>query len=36
MEHAIFGSTGQSQLIPISEKIELLNKLSKVNIKINI
>jgi len=25
---AIFGSTGQSQLIPISEKIELLNKLS--------
>ncbi len=25
----IFGSTGQSQLIPISEKIELLNKLSK-------
>jgi len=26
---AIFGSTGQSQLIPISEKIELLNKLSK-------
>ena len=26
---AIFGSTGQSQLIPISEKIELLNQLSK-------
>ena len=26
---AIFGSTGQSQLIPISEKINLLNKLSK-------
>ena len=26
---AIFGSTGQSQLISISEKIELLNKLSK-------
>ena len=26
---AIFGSTGQSQLIPVSEKIELLNKLSK-------
>jgi len=26
---AIFGSTGQSQLIPISEKIELLNNLSK-------
>ena len=25
---AIFGSTGQAQLIPISEKIELLNKLS--------
>ena len=25
---AIFGSTGQSQLIPISEKINLLNKLS--------
>ena len=28
---AIFGSTGQSQLISISEKIELLNKLSKSN-----
>ena len=26
---AIFGSTGQSQLIPISEKIDLLNQLSK-------
>ena len=26
---AIFGSTGQSQLIPISEKIDLLGKLSK-------
>ena len=25
---AIFGSTGQAQLIPVSEKIELLNKLS--------
>ena len=25
---ALFGSTGQSQLIPISEKIDLLNKLS--------
>ncbi len=25
---AIFGSTGQSQLLPISEKIDLLNKLS--------
>ena len=25
---AIFGSTGQAQLIPISEKIDLLNKLS--------
>ena len=32
---AIFGSTGQSQLIPISEKIDLLNKLSKANIKRN-
>ena len=30
---AIFGSTGQSQLIPISEKIELLNKLSKSKYK---
>ena len=26
---AIFGSTGQAQLIPISEKISLLNQLSK-------
>ena len=26
---AIFGSTGQAQLIPISEKISLLNKLSQ-------
>jgi 4-hydroxy-tetrahydrodipicolinate synthase len=26
---AIFGSTGQAQLIPIAEKIELLNKLSR-------
>ena len=26
---AIFGSTGQSQLIPVSEKIDLLTKLSK-------
>ena len=25
---AIFGSTGQAQLVPISEKIELLNHLS--------
>ena len=25
---AIFGSTGQAQLIPISEKIDLLNQLS--------
>tara|TARA_B100001057_G_scaffold40892_1_gene36703 strand:+ start:1505 stop:2389 length:885 start_codon:yes stop_codon:yes gene_type:complete len=30
---AIFGSTGQSQLIPISEKINLLNKLSKSKYK---
>ena len=30
---AIFGSTGQSQLIPISEKIDLLNKLSKTKFK---
>ncbi|MDC1033176.1 dihydrodipicolinate synthase family protein [Candidatus Pelagibacter sp.] len=30
---AIFGSTGQAQLIPISEKIELLNKLSKSKFK---
>ena len=26
---AIFGSTGQAQLIPVSEKINLLNELSK-------
>ena len=26
---AIFGSTGQAQLISVSEKISLLNKLSK-------
>tara|TARA_E500000178_G_scaffold105050_1_gene104723 strand:+ start:1497 stop:2381 length:885 start_codon:yes stop_codon:yes gene_type:complete len=30
---AIFGSTGQAQLISISEKIELLNKLSKSKYK---
>ncbi len=30
---AMFGSTGQAQLIPISEKIELLNYLSKSNYK---
>ena len=30
---AIFGSTGQSQLISISEKIELLNKLSRSKYK---
>ena len=30
---AIFGSTGQAQLIPISEKIRLLNKLSETNHK---
>ncbi len=30
---AIFGSTGQAQLIPISEKIALLNKLSKSKYK---
>ena len=30
---AIFGSTGQSQLIPISEKIDLLNQLSKSKYK---
>ena len=29
----IFGSTGQAQLIPISEKIELLNKLSFTKLK---
>ena len=32
---AIFGSTGQAQLIPISEKIKLLNKLSKSRYKKN-
>ena len=32
---AIFGSTGQSQLIPISEKIDLLNKLSSSKFKDN-
>jgi 4-hydroxy-tetrahydrodipicolinate synthase len=32
---AIFGSTGQSQLIPISEKIDLLNKLSRSKFKDN-
>ena len=26
---AVFGSTGQAQLIPISEKIDLLNHLTK-------
>ena len=30
---AIFGSTGQAQLIPVSEKIELLNDLSKSKYK---
>ena len=30
---AIFGSTGQAQLIPISEKIKLLNKLSETKYK---
>ena len=30
---AIFGSTGQAQLIPISEKISLLNKLSQSKYK---
>ena len=30
---AIFGSTGQSQLIPISEKIKLLNNLSNTKYK---
>tara|TARA_B100001093_G_scaffold503574_1_gene558135 strand:+ start:51 stop:935 length:885 start_codon:yes stop_codon:yes gene_type:complete len=30
---AIFGSTGQSQLISVSEKIDLLNKLSKSKFK---
>jgi 4-hydroxy-tetrahydrodipicolinate synthase len=32
---AIFGSTGQSQLIPISEKIDLLSQLSKSKYKDN-
>ena len=32
---AIFGSTGQSQLIPISEKIDLLNQLSESKYKKN-
>ena len=32
---AIFGSTGQAQLIPISEKIKLLNKLSESKYKDN-
>ena len=32
---AIFGSTGQAQLISISEKIDLLNKLSTNKTKVN-
>ncbi len=32
---AIFGSTGQAQLIPVAEKISLLNKLSLSNYKKN-
>ena len=32
---AIFGSTGQAQLIPVVEKIKLLNKLSESNYKKN-
>ena len=32
---AIFGSTGQAQLIPIVEKIDLLNKLSLSKYKNN-
>ena len=32
---AIFGSTGQAQLIPVVEKINLLNKLSLSNYKKN-
>ena len=32
---AIFGSTGQAQLIPIAEKIELLNKLTRSKYKDN-
>ena len=30
---AIFGSTGQAQLLPLSEKIDLFNKLSNSNYK---
>ena len=30
---AIFGSTGQAQLIPVAEKIKLLNKISTNNYK---
>ena len=30
---AVFGSTGQAQLIPISEKIDLLNHLTKSKYK---
>ena len=30
---AVFGSTGQAQLIPISEKIDLLNHLTKSKFK---
>ena len=30
---AVFGSTGQSQLISVSEKIQLINKLSKSKYK---
>jgi len=33
MELAVFGSTGQAQLIPISEKIDLLNHLTKSKYK---
>ena len=33
---AIFGSTGQAQLIPVNEKIALLNKLSKSRNKDNL
>ena len=32
---AIFGSTGQAQLISISEKIQLINKLSESKFKDN-
>ena len=31
-----FGSTGQSQLISLAEKIQLINLLPKINIKINL